>query len=340
MLKRLLTILLLLVFAVPATISVSSQETPTAPFPVTIKHKFGETTFTKAPERVVAIGYTEQDFLLALGIEPIAVRYWYGDETNAIFPWAEEAADGATPQVLNMPFGNLNYEAILALKPDFISAVGSGITKEEYDNLSQIAPVLAQTDEYIDFGVPWESALTLIGEATGKADEAQAILDRISGKIATIREENPEWEGKTVAVIYANSPGSYGFYTSQDSRARFFTNLGFVISEDLLEVAGDKFYADVSAERIDLLDADLVVVINLQFIEGGVDALEAEPLFASLKAVKEGRVLYFDATTESALGFSSPLSLEYALDVAIPKLQAIFGTGDATPEATAEATAS
>ena len=95
MLKRLLVLIVLLGLTLPATVPVFSQEK--SAFPVTIKHKFGETTFEKAPERVVAIGYTEQDFLLALGIKPVAVRYWYGDAPNAIFPWAVEAADGATP---------------------------------------------------------------------------------------------------------------------------------------------------------------------------------------------------------------------------------------------------
>ena len=38
-----------------------------AAFPVTIKHKYGETTIEKAPERVVCIGLTDQDALMALG---------------------------------------------------------------------------------------------------------------------------------------------------------------------------------------------------------------------------------------------------------------------------------
>ena len=40
-------------------------------FPVTLEHKYGSTTLEKAPARVVCVGLTEQDALLALGIVPV-----------------------------------------------------------------------------------------------------------------------------------------------------------------------------------------------------------------------------------------------------------------------------
>jgi hypothetical protein len=41
--------------------------------------------------------------------------------------------------------------------------------------------------------------------------------------------------------------------------------------------------------------------------------------------VKDGRVLYRAEDTENALGFSSPLSLPYALEAVIPQLEEIYG---------------
>lgn len=318
---------LIALFTVP-TLAQDATEEP-APFPVTIEHQFGSTTLTEAPQRVVAIGYTEQDLLLALGVTPVAVRYWYGDE-DGIHAWAEDYVEGDMPVVLNMPYGNLNYEAILDLQPDLISAVTSGITQEEYDVLSQIAPTITQTDEYIAFGVPWQAAMALVGAAVGKSAEADDLIAEVDGLFEEARLANPEFEGKTVAVAYYYN-GTYGFYTDQDSRARFFTDLGLVVPQELVDIAGESFYADISAERIDLLDQDVIVIINLQFIEGGREALEADPLFSQLDAVKEGRVVYFDEVSENALGFSSPLSLPYALEVALPQLVAIFG-GESTEE--------
>jgi iron complex transport system substrate-binding protein len=327
MMRKFSKLMLIAVFVVLSVTAVHAQSDTEEIFPVTIEHKFGTTTITEAPERVVAIGYTEQDLLLAVGVTPVAVRYWYGDETNAIFPWAEDKVEGENPIVLNMPYGNLNYEAILALDPDLISAVTSGITQEEYDLLSQIAPTVAQTDEYIDFGIPWQEAQQMVGDAVGKSAEAEAVVAEIEELFVQTREEHPEFEGKTVAVAYF-SAGTYGFYSSQDSRARFFTDLGFVVPEEMDELAGDSFYADISAERIDLLDQDLIAILNLQFIEGGREALEAEPLFSQLDAAQEGRVIYFEEQAENAMGFSSPLSLAYALDAALPQLEAIFSTDE------------
>lgn len=48
------------------------------------------------------------------------------------------------------------------------------------------------------------------------------------------------------------------------------------------------------------------------------------PLFQRLDAVREGRVIYMDVDGDfaNALGFSSPLSIPFALDQAVPQLAA------------------
>jgi iron complex transport system substrate-binding protein len=298
---------------------VQAQET----FPVTIEHQYGSTVIPAAPQRVVSLGYTEQDFLLALDVQPVAVRYWYGDETNAIFPWAQAKVIGENPPVLNMTFGALNYEAILALEPDLISAVTAGITQEEYELLSQIAPTITQTEGYINFGMPWQEVTTMIGDAVGKSDEARAVIEEVEARFADARTNNPNFVGKNIAVAYYYDE-KYGIYTDQDSRARFFTALGFVVPDELAQLAGESFYADISSERLDLLEQDVIAIVNLQFIEGGRETLEAQPLFSSLQAVQDGRVVYLDETAENALGFSSPLSLPFALDAALPQLEEMF----------------
>jgi len=309
--------------------TVTAQEASDA-FPVIIEHKFGSTTITQAPERVVSIGFTEQDPLLALDVVPVAVRYWYGDESDAIFPWADDEANGAQPIVLNMPFGNLNYEAILGLEPDLIVAVYSGITQEEYDALSQIAPTIAQSGEYIDFGIPWQEATQVIGTALGKSEEAAGAVERVESLFAGAREQNPEFAGKSVAVVYSYGAGSYGFYTAQDPRGRFFADLGFVVPDDLVEIAGENFYADISTERLDLIDRDLIVFVGMQFAEGGREAIINDPLIQRLRAVQEGRVIFTSEAYDDALQFSSVLSLEYALAGILPELQAALGSGATT----------
>lgn len=326
---RTFSVLTLLALLLVSLVPLAAQETD--PFPVTIEHQYGSTTIPESPQRIVAIGYTEQDFLLALGITPVAVRYWYGDEADTIRPWAQEYVEGDDPIVLNMTYGALNYEAILELQPDLISAVTSGITEDEYELLSEIAPTITQTSDYINFGMPWQEVMKMVGMAVGKSAEAETIVEDVETLFEDVRDSHPQFEGKTVAVTYF-SEGTYGFYTDQDSRGRFFTELGFVVPEELVEIAGESFYANISEEQVQLLDQDLIAILNLQFIEGGREALETEPLFSQLNATQEGRVLYLDEQSENALGFSSPLSLSYALDAVLPQLEAIFGEAEATPE--------
>lgn len=336
MLFRRLSVFVLMALLVVSFVPAAAQDTSAVTFPITIEHQYGSTTIPEAPKRVVAIGYTEQDLLLSVGVTPIAARYWYGDETNVIFPWAQASVEGENPIVLNMPYGALNLEAILALQPDLISAVTSGVTEDEYKLLSEIAPTTVQSGEYINFGMPWQAATLMVGESVGKLPEAEAAVAEVEAKFEEVRDTHPQFADKTIVVAYY-SEGTFGFYTDQDSRGRFFTQLGFTIPQELVDIAGEAFYANISNERFDLLNQDVIAIVNLQFVEGGIETIEADPLFGSLDAVKEGRVVYLETNEENALGFSSPLSLPYALDAVLPQLEAMF-PGEATVEATAEAT--
>ncbi len=332
-----LSLLLILVFTVLACLPVAAQEsaTPEATsesFPITVEHKYGTTTIPSAPQRVVSIGYTDQDALLALGVTPVAVRYWYGDATNAIFPWAQDKVEGDTPAVLSMDYGSLNYEAILALKPDLITAVYSGITQDEYDTLSQIAPTIAQSGDYIDFGMPWQETTKLIGSALGKSAEAEALVSDVEAQLTQVREDNPAFADMTVAVAY-NFSGTYGFYTAQDARGRFFTDIGFVIPDELVEIAGESFYANVSSERFDLLDQDLLVFLGVQNIDGGRETIQSDPLLSQLNVTKAGHVLFVPPELDDALQFNTVLSIPYLVDGIVPQLQATLGM---EPAATAE----
>ena len=313
--KTLLTVLFALSFG-----------TAFAQFPVTLEHKFGSTTIEERPERIVSLGYTEQDALLALGAEPVAIRYFFGDPGDAVFPWAEDEAGGLKPEILNMPFGELNYERILALEPDLITAVGAGITQAEYDTLSQIAPTLAQSDEYIDFGTPWQEVVRRMARALGETERGEELVSELEAEFERVRQNHPEFTGKTVAVAYRDG-GTYGFYTAQDSRARFFEDLGFVVPQTLVDIAGESFYATLSEERLDLLDQDLLVLLDVPFAEDGAPSPAEDPLLSRLGAVREGRVLNVAGEEVDALQFGTVLSLEYLLEHLVPEMAEVVSAG-------------
>ncbi|MEX2658345.1 MAG: iron-siderophore ABC transporter substrate-binding protein [Acidimicrobiales bacterium] len=299
----------------------ASTSSVDAQFPVTVEHKFGATEIDAGPQRIVSIGYQEHDVLYALGVQPVAVRYWFGDTDDVIFPWAEDDASGADPEILNMAYGELNYEKIAALRPDLILGVYSGITDKEYETLSAIAPTVAQPDGYVDFGIPWQVAARQAGTAVGRPDRAEELIDELEARFAEVREAHPEWAGQQVAVV-AYRPAGTGVFASEDPRARFFTQLGFEVPAAIDEVAGEKFYGTLSPERFDVIDGDLVVWDQMTYVEGGRAAIIADPVVAGLQAMKEGRAIYMEGDLEAAFAFNSVLSLGFVLDEVVPLLEA------------------
>lgn len=295
----------------------------TTAFPVTIEHKFGTTTIPQAPQRVLSLGYNDQDPILALGVVPVAVRYWFGDPGDQIWPWAEEALGDAQPTILNMPFGELNFEAIAALQPDLIIAVSAGIDEEEYALLSQIAPTVAQSDAYVNFGTPWQEQTRLIGRALGKEALANRLVAEMEARFAQAREAHPEFVGATAAIASPAGEGQFFFSGPQHERQRVLTSLGFVLPEELAQIAGDSFYGTISGERLDLLDTD-VLIWTVSSPEQRA-AIESNPLYQQLAVAREGRHIFLDTSGSGelvgpALVFSSVLSLPLVFDELVPML--------------------
>src|SRR5918998_1844147 len=109
-----------------------------AAFPVEIEHEYGSTTSEELPERVVTVGLTDQDAVLALGVVPVGITDWFGDHPHGVWPWAQDLLGGVEPEVLSSEQG-IDAEAIAALEPDVILALYAGLTDDEYDTLSEIA---------------------------------------------------------------------------------------------------------------------------------------------------------------------------------------------------------
>jgi iron complex transport system substrate-binding protein len=324
----------------PPPAATSAPEATTAPtepttapeanaYPVTIDHKYGSTTIEEYPERIVLVGLNEQDSLLALGVVPVATREWYGERPGAIFEWAtDELGSAEVPVVLSS--GELSFEQIAGLQPDVIVGLYAGLTQEEYDTLSQIAPTVAQPAEYVDWGIPWQEVTRTMGKIVGKSAEADALVTSVEAKIATAREQHPEFIGAT--GVFASTygyPDTFWAFSKQDVRGRLLTELGFELPDELTELTSDGYGASISRERLDLLDLNTIVWV-VDTDEEAV-TLKADALYQQLNAVKEGRDIIFTGSNQmyDALNFSSVLSLPYVIDELVPYLAAAV---DGDPE--------
>lgn len=271
---------------------------------VTIVHKFGETRVPADPQRVVTVGWTDQDFVLPLGVVPVSTREFFTEYNG--YPWVKAATDGKG--VTTWGADTIDFEAIAAQKPDLIFAIYETIDRQTYDRLSQIAPTVIQSGDYADEETPWDVQLLTTGTALGKRELAEQLVDEVKRRITEARQANPEFEGKTLVVDFGPESGGHYLLPEKDPRRALFTALGFQTQD----VDGD-----VSEERLDLLDRDVL------FVNGATEAqMLTSPAFARLGVVRDGRTLYttFESNLSGALTYSGPDALLYALDVLTPQL--------------------
>lgn len=312
----------------------SSPSAPPAPpsttapaGPRTVAHKYGTTQVPDAPQRIVTVGLVDHDAVLALGSVPVGLTAgeYSADQPHGVWPWAQDKLGGATPEVL--PDTEINFERIAALQPDLILAIYSGLTQDEYDRLSQIAPTVAQSGDHADYETPWQDMTLSIGLALGKQEAAEQAIGAVDAKFAELRAAHPEFAGKVGAYGGYYEPGKYYIEKQGSTRVEILTQLGFSYPTDL---QGDGFYVDVSQEQASLFDRD-AVLWELGDAEAQKE-IEADPVYAQLDVHKQGRDLFVtDQTMAGALALISVLSLPYVVDLLAPQLAAAVDGDPGTP---------
>ncbi|MFQ3231135.1 iron-siderophore ABC transporter substrate-binding protein [Reinekea sp.] len=283
-------------------------------FPLTIKHKFGTTVIEEQPTRIASVDFTGADDLLALDVQPVTIRYWYGDYKRAVWPWAEPLLKD-TPEILR---GDLNIEQIASTNPDVIIALWSGIDQAMYDQLSLIAPVVAVPKNVGDYAMSWDDRALLTGIAIGKQNLAISLIEGINNQLADIAKKNPEWVGKTATMSNVRSD-NIGIYSRHDIRAQLLSKIGFSVPKEIDSLTeGENFVVNISFEAIELLDADLVVWMAYSGFDD-IYKLTGRPF---LNAAKEGREIFMGDQLASALSHASLLSLPFAIEQLEPMIKA------------------
>ena len=305
----------------------TASSTPTSPaqtdgddshagsFPVTVEHALGETTIESEPKRVVTVGVTEQDTVLAVGVIPVGVTDWYGDQPFATWPWAQDELGDAEPTVLTTSDG-LDYEQIAALAPDLIIGTNAGLDDTSFATLSDIAPTIAHPVGSPTYFGPWDDQARLIGEALGRSEQMDAVIADIDAQFAAARAAHPEFEGVSAIFLQNAFYDGNAIAYQEGLSTEFLTDLGFTIPAELDEFATEG-QAYIPMEQLSVLDAGDVLLWATEG-PGDRDALEAEPLYGNLRAVKEGTLVFTDGVTAGAIYFTSPLSLPFVLEQIVP----------------------
>ncbi|WP_035771728.1 iron-siderophore ABC transporter substrate-binding protein [Arthrobacter sp. Br18] len=298
-------------------------------FPVTIEHAFGETTIEEKPERVATVSWVNADVSLALGVVPVGMPIdVYGGNENGSTPWKDAkleeldaAIGGENAPAQYSDVDGIPFDDIAATDPDVILGVYSGLSQEDYDTLSAIAPVIAYPE--VAYGTAWQDSTRIIGEALGLADQAGELISKTEETIDSAAAEYPQLEGKT--FIYGNlePAGADGvnIYTANDNRPRFLGELGMIQADVVTEntQGSSEFFIPWSAERANELEAD--VFVSWVPDAATKEAISTDPLLSQIPAVKTGALVAdSDNTLTLSVSAANPLSLPWALERFLPLL--------------------
>ena len=289
---------------------------------VTVKHQFGETTVPSPPKRVVSAGFTEQDNLLAVGVVPIAVTNWWGDQPFAVWPWAQPKLGAAQPVVLSLTDG-LQFDQIATLKPDLIVATNAGLDQDGYKRLSAIAPTIAQTSGQPPFFEPWKAQANAIGQAVFQADQMRSLVAQIDNKFTELGKTNPQFGGKKVLILQGTFYQDNVIATRKGWRTEFLNQMGIDVPDNI-----DAFKVDDRAflprdQAVEALDAADALIWKTES-DDEEKRLVADPMFQRLKATKQNRNLFTGKDLSGAIAFSSPLSLPVVADQLTPMLSKVL----------------
>jgi iron complex transport system substrate-binding protein len=304
---------------------------PSDTFPVTVSHRFGDTTIPSEPQRVAVVGVTEQDVLLELGTPPIATTEWYGEQPYAVWPWATDLLNGTEPTVLSSTDG-FEFEKIAALEPDLIIGTNANMTQDDYTKLSAIAPTVTSLTGAEWYFSDWQDQTRQIAKAMGRTAEGEKLITGVEDAYRAAAAAHPEFAGLT-ATFSQGGPWEGSIYVYPDGlNTDFLTDLGFVITPGLEKyVQQEGAQALISGENMSLIDAD-VIVFATESAESLPDLLDFGTT-RSLKAVTDGHAVYTDAELAGAIYFLTPLSQKYVLEHLVPRLEkAVAGTSPQSVE--------
>lgn len=288
-------------------------------YPITIKHAFGETILESKPENIATISWGNQDVPLALGVVPVGIseaNYGVADGID-LLPWTSDKFKelGVENPVIYKDTAGLDFEAISDSQPDVILASYSGITQEEYDLLSKIAPVIAYSKSA--WQTLWRDQILMDSLGMGMKVEGENLVKELDLLIETKVAGYSQIKEKKAAFFYFNEAdlGKFYIYLTKDPRAAYLTDLGMTFPESVKQLSKDSdlFTLEISAENVDLIsDLDIVLTYGSETL---LEALQSDPLIGTIPAIKAGAVAIIqDGTPLAASATPSALSIPATID--------------------------
>ncbi|MEN0098545.1 MAG: iron-siderophore ABC transporter substrate-binding protein [Brucella pseudogrignonensis] len=286
-------------------------------YPIVVKHAFGTTMIEKKPVRIASVAWANHEVALALGVVPVgmAAANFGDDDGDGVLPWVTERLKqlGAETPVLFDEGDGIDFEAVAATSPDLILAAYSGLSESDYQTLSQIAPVVAYPDAA--WSTDWRQMIRLNSTAMGLASQGDALINKIESEITETLAAFPQLKAKSalfVTHLDAGDLSTIHFYTTNDTRVKFFQDLGLVSPKSVIAASEPgQFSGSISSERVDLFDdVDIIVTYGGQSLSA---ALKSNPLLSKLPVVKNDALVMLGRDPLGTAANPTPLSIPFVL---------------------------
>lgn len=287
-------------------------------FPIEVQHAWGTTVITEKPTRVATVNWSNHEVPLALGVVPVgmAAANFGDDDGDGVLPWVSARLEelGAEVPPLFDEGDGIDFEAVAATRPDVILAAHSGLSQQDYEILSQIAPTIAYPD--MPWTTKWRDMIRMNSAGMGMPDEGEALIAELEAQIATTMAKHPEVAGKSAMFVTHLDPTDLSrvpFYTDNDTRVAFLHDLGLTSPRLIAELSETgRFAGQVSAEQIDLLeDVDIVVTYGRQSL---IDSLGSYVLTQRMPAIARRSIVLLKNDPLGTAAHPSPLSIPYLLE--------------------------
>ena len=258
----------------------------------TIVHDFGTTKLKKVPKRIVMLDNLYGEILNPLDITPVGATTGQADSQEFSTLFKKQYKDA---KVVSVGWqGNPDLDKIAELKPDLILMTGE--QEDLYDELSEIAPTVGyqiNTDENWDYH---ETSLK-VAEIFDKRDEMKKDLDRVDAREAVFAEN--------VKAKFGNQKLMYLRVTDNDIRYYAYGHFGYLYDTYHFNRAEtfnpDDMFQVIDPDKLKDINPDLLIV-QADSQELLDNKLKNNPVWSSLKAVQNNKVIYADYSTYM-LGF-------------------------------------
>ncbi|WP_067138138.1 iron-siderophore ABC transporter substrate-binding protein [Microtetraspora malaysiensis] len=336
--RRALTVSTIATVAVLALGACSSTDEKPAPepakaagaaFPVTIDSALGQATINEKPERIVTLGQGSTETAIALGHTPVGIEsYAWGSDKTGYLPWIHEAvtkAGGTLPKQFDGG-EDIDFDAIVELHPDVILAPWSGITKEQYDILKDIAPTVAYPGE--PWTTKWDEQIQTIAKALGRPADGDTLIARINRQLADAAASRPQYKDVTFSYIYTAGPGTLGVFLPGEQRVDMVSALGLTVDPVVSSFEETKGTASalIGLENAPkLANSDLIFTFYTD--DRTRKEIEAQKLYAAIPAVKRGGVVSSDDNSfVTASSIINPLTVPWVIDRYLPMIDKAVAT--------------